>query len=59
MRVEMLKQTPYMGVYCEIGKVYDILDGAGGGDVTAQRWIQRGIAKAAPEVAEKKGRRDQ
>ena len=54
MRVEMLKQTPYMGVYCEIGKVYDILDGAGGGDITAQRWIQRGIAKAATEGHMKK-----
>jgi hypothetical protein len=59
MKVEMLKQTPYMGVYRKIGEVHDILDGAGGGDVTAQRWIQKGIAKVPSEVHAKKGRLDQ
>ena len=45
MEVEMLKQTPYLGVYRKVGKVYDIVDERGGGDTTAQRWILKGIAK--------------
>ena len=47
MKVEMLKQTSYRGVSCAKGSVHDILDEIGGGDSTALRWIERGIAKAA------------
>ena len=45
MKVEMLKQTSYKGVSRMKGSVHDILDETGGGDSTALRWIERGIAK--------------
>ena len=49
MKVKMLKQTPFAGVYRKAGEVYDIVD-RDGTDVTAQRWVNRGIAVLVPDV---------
>ena len=48
MKVKMLKSTPFLGVYRKVNEVHDIVD-RGGGDVTAERWVSRGIAEKVSE----------